>query len=116
MLDANKAFDRIQYCKLFRKLLDTKLPVIVVRFLLNLYTSQQAHVLWNGHFSQWFNIKNGVKQGGVLSPVLFCVYLDGLLRALKSAGYGCFVGHVFTSLVPLHMLMIWCCWHLHRML
>ena len=99
MLDATKAFDRIQYCKLFRKLLDRKLPVIVVRFLLNLYTSQQAHVLWNGHFSQWFDIKNGVKQGGVLSPVLFCVYLDGLLCALKSDGYGCFVGHVFTGAI-----------------
>jgi len=42
---------------------------IVVRFLLNLYTSQQAHVLWNGHFSQWFGIKNGVKRGGVITYI-----------------------------------------------
>ena len=56
-------------------------------------------MLWNGHFSQWFDIKNGVKQGGVLSPVLFCLYLDGLLYALKSAGYGCFDGHVFTGVI-----------------
>jgi len=46
-------------------------------------------VLWNGHFSEWFDIKNGVKQGGVISPVLFCVYLDGLLYALKRAVYCC---------------------------
>jgi len=32
MLDATKAFDRIQYCKLFRKLIHRKLPIIVVRF------------------------------------------------------------------------------------
>ena len=50
-------------------------------------------------FSQWFDIKNGVRQGGVFSPVLCCVYLDGLLYALKSAGYGCFVGHVFTGAI-----------------
>jgi len=32
---------------------------------------------------------NGVKQGGVLSPVLFCLYTDGLLVALSKAGVGC---------------------------
>jgi len=76
MLNATKAFDRSQYCKLFRKLLVRKLPVIVVRFVLNLYTSQQAHVLWNGHFSQLFDIKNGVKQGGRSSQSCFvlCVF------------------------------------------
>ena len=94
MLDATKAFDRIQYCKLFQKLLDRNLPVVVIRFLLNMYTAQQARVSWNSHFSPWFDIMNGVKQGGVLSPVLFCVYMDDLLTSLKCAGYGCYVGHV----------------------
>ena len=42
-------------------------------------------------FSPWFDIMNGVKQGGVLSPVLFCVYMDDLLTSLKCAGYGCYV-------------------------
>ena len=95
MLDATKAFDRIQYCKLFQKLLDRNLPVVVIRFLLNMYTAQQARVSWNSHFSPWFDIMNGVKQGGVLSPVLFCVYMDDLLTSRKCAGYGCYVGHVF---------------------
>ena len=49
---------------------------IVIRFLLNMYTAQQAHVSWNSHFSPWFDIMNGVKQGGVLSPVLFWRSLD----------------------------------------
>ena len=30
-----------------------------------------------------------MKQGGVLSPVLFCVYIDGLLNAVSEAGVGC---------------------------
>ena len=37
---------------------------------------------------------NGVKQGGVLSPRLFSVYIDELLTRLKHSGYGCMVGHV----------------------
>ena len=35
--------------------------------------------------SDYFLATHGVGQGGVLSPVLFCVYIDGLLTALASA-------------------------------
>jgi len=38
MLDASKAFDRVPYCKLFRKLISRKLPGGIIRFLLNMYT------------------------------------------------------------------------------
>ena len=87
MLDATKAFDRVQYCKLFRKLIDRKLPLVIIRFLLNMYTVHEVRVEWNGHYSRWFNIQNGVKQGGVLSTVLFCIYIDGLLSALRTAWF-----------------------------
>ena len=73
MLDASKAFDREQYCKLFQKLLSRQMPTVIVRFLLNMYTGHRTHVLWNSCESLWFNVCNGVKQGGVLSPVLFFV-------------------------------------------
>ena len=35
-----------------------------------------------------FVILCGVRQGGVLSPLLFSVYVDGLIRLLKHSGYG----------------------------
>ena len=40
---------------------------------------------------------HGVKQGGVLSPVLFCLYIDGLLVALSKAGVECFSGNNFVG-------------------
>jgi hypothetical protein len=40
---------------------------------------------------------NGVKQGGVLSPVLFCIYIDGLLVLLAKAGCGCYIGKHFMG-------------------
>jgi hypothetical protein len=51
-----------------------------------MYTNQQIRVLWNGVFSCTFSVKNGMKQGAIISPILFCVYLDVLLTELQAAG------------------------------
>ncbi len=32
--------------------------------------------------------------GGVISPILFCIYIDGLLVELEKSGVGCFMGHL----------------------
>ena len=64
-----------------------------------MYTSHVTQVLWNGIFSSPFLVENGVKQGGIVSPILFCVYLDGLLKMLKESKVGCFVGHLCVAAV-----------------
>ena len=40
-----------------------------------------------------FSVANGVRQGGVLSPLLFTVYIDDLLSQLEDAGIGCYWNH-----------------------
>ena len=52
---------------------------------------------WNGIFSNNFAVTNGVKQGGILRPILFCVYIDVLLLSLRDAGVGCFIGEFFVG-------------------
>ena len=53
-----------------------------------------VRVIWNGKCSSTFSVGNGVKLGGALSPVLFTVYLDGLIDELMGKGFGChFNGH-----------------------
>jgi len=59
--------------------------------MVNICTGQLVKVLWNGVYSQNFPVINGVKQGGILSPVLFCVYIDELLLALRQTNVGCFM-------------------------
>ena len=54
-------------------------------------------VRWGDCFSEPFSVSNGVRQGGVLSPVLFSVYLDGLLEELSESGVGCYWGHMFAG-------------------
>ena len=61
MLDATKAFDRVEYCKLVRLLLDKKLPAIVIRVLINMYLSHSTRVTWNGIMSNSFRVTTGVK-------------------------------------------------------
>ena len=42
-------------------------------------------------------VTNGVHQGGILSPVLFTVYLDELLQCLSTLNIGCHVGHHYVG-------------------
>jgi hypothetical protein len=96
-LDAPKAFDKVHYCKLFSRLIERNVPPLIIRVLLNMYSGQHVRVLWNGIFSCDFPVKNGVKQGGVISPILFCIYFDDVLCRLQRAGLGCFIGHLFVG-------------------
>ena len=54
---------------------------------------------WNGHRSSKFGVSNGVGQGGVLSPILFTVYIDDLLADLQKNGVGCFWNNHFAGAV-----------------
>ena len=47
--------------------------------------------------SGYFNLSNGVKQGGVLSPILFTIYIDQLLIDLKESGFGCYLNNTFMG-------------------
>jgi hypothetical protein len=96
-LDATKAFDRINYSKLFNVLLNRKLPCFIIRLLLCFYLNNFVSIAWNGALSDAFQATNGVKQGGVLSPVLFCVYIDNLLVELSNSGIGCFIGSSYVG-------------------
>ena len=54
---------------------------------------------WGDTRSDRFPISNGTRQGSIASPSLWSVYLDPLLKALRSAGVGCHVGGVFLGVM-----------------
>ncbi len=62
-----------------------------------LYINQKLRVRWESTHSPDFNVTNGVKQGGVISPILFCIYMDGLSHELENSGVGCYMGEVFVG-------------------
>lgn len=98
-LDASKAFDRVNHSRLFDKLIKRNLPPVVVRALLSWYNNQHVSVRWKSCYSDSFSVANGVRQGGVLSPILFTVYIDDLLLQLEKAGIGCFWNHHYVGAV-----------------
>ena len=97
LLDASKAFDRVQYVRLFHLLHDRGLCARISLLLAFLYTNQCMSVRWKSCLSQSFDCTNGIKQGGVLSPTLFCIYFDELLTRLKKCGAGCYLGNQFVG-------------------
>ena len=52
---------------------------------------------WGKSMSGTSTVSNGVKQGGVLSPILFIIYVDELLSRLQMTKVGCHVGHTFCG-------------------
>jgi hypothetical protein len=69
-----------------------------------MYINHTTRVAWNGIFSDRFVVKNGVKQGGILSPVLFCIYFDDLISELTKANIGCFIGNLFVGILAMLMM------------
>ena len=88
LLDLKKAFDKVKFSILFSKLLDKGMPKLYVRLLIIMYINQSCKVRWNASMSASFSIVNGVRQGAVLSPSLFSLYIDKLLVSLESSGWG----------------------------
>ena len=92
LLDFSKAFDKVNFKMLFKKLIERKIPFIFLRLLMYIYVKQTCYVKWNTKRSSTFEVKNGVRQGAILSPTLFCAYLDVLLKTLRNSGLGCQIG------------------------
>ena len=97
LLDCSKAFDMCSFEIIFKKLMDRKLPAIIVRCLAYVYQEQTAWVKWGGANSSPFGVLNGTRQGSVLSPCIFSVYMDELLQELRQLGVGCHVGGIFMG-------------------
>ena len=92
LLDASKAFDKVAFNVLFNELRNRSMCPRITKLLYYMYTNQVCTVKWNNELSDCFNVPNGVKQGVVISPLLFSCYIDNLFSQLQHSGLGCHVG------------------------
>ena len=70
---------------------------MIIRLLEYWYSSQLVYVQWGGFLSSSFGVSNGVKQGGILSPVLFNIYMDELSLRLQKSNVGCNCNGLFIN-------------------
>ena len=91
-IDASKAFDRVNHGKLFLKLSKSGVPGFLIRILVYWYSHQAMRVRWGSVTSDPFHVTNGVRQGGILSPFLFNMYMNDLSLILNASGTGCRIG------------------------
>ena len=96
-LDASKAFDRVNHCKLFDKLAKRGIPNYILRILIFWYDKQKMCVKWGCLTSELFPVSNGVRQGSILSPHFFNVYVDDLSTKLSILNIGCVMGEFIIN-------------------
>ena len=98
-LDCSKGFDKVNHSGLFIKLMKRNIPICFLNLLIYWYSNLSSLVKWNGVFSETFRVYSGVRQGGVLSPRLFIVYIDDLIQQLKKLKIGCHIINIFLACI-----------------
>ena len=80
---------------LFKIISKTGVRPTLLKLLFNMYSQQTMFVRSDKVVSQFFEAGNCVRQGGIVSPILFTLNLD--VDILKPSGFGCYDGNVFVS-------------------
>jgi exonuclease III len=88
-LDISKAFDKVNLFVLLCKLMDRNIPNYVINVLYDWFSNNYITVKWLNILSSRCPVNSGVRQGGVLSPVLFAIYVDDILVKLRKSRLGC---------------------------
>ena len=97
LYDLQKAFDSVEYPMLLEILYNAGVNGKMWRLRKSWYTGGSCQVKLDGMLSQSFHVKRGVKQGSVLSPALFLLVMDPLLKQLQTSGLGLSVNRYYAG-------------------
>ena len=78
------------------------MPVKILRLIIDIYVGQSTRISWDNVYCLYTNylqLLNGVKQGGVLSAKLFTLYIDGFFT---ESGYGCHINNTCMCALDNH--------------
>jgi len=87
-IDVKKAFDRVFRAGLWQRVADEGVKGKMWRVLRSIYETVESCVTIDGETTSWFPIDTGVRQGCVLSPLLYALFINGLVKELNALGVG----------------------------
>lgn len=87
-LDASKAFDKVERTRLWNKLFDAKICSAVIFAIIAYYDSLKLQVQNGNEKSEYFETSVGVRQGGIMSPKLYNMYSNKLIRVVNDTRTG----------------------------
>ena len=93
-LDAKSAFDVVSHTSLMRKLFHIGIDGQCWNLTDSRHSNAETVVKWDGQFSDSFEIRQGVRQGGILSTDMYKVYNNKLLDRLESVMLGIRIGGI----------------------
>ena len=97
LYDLQKAYDSVEYAVLLDRLFEVGVNGRTWRLLRSWYDGAECQVKYGGSLSESFVVGRGVKQGSILSPTLFLMVMDPLLKALESSRLGLSVNNHFAG-------------------
>src|SRR6266498_5108279 len=95
--DLSKAYDRVDLTILRQDMQRVKIPLNCINFILDFFTSRKNAVLTKGGLSEFYDVKIGIDQGEVISPLLWCIYFDPLLCEINSLNCGYQISHIWMK-------------------
>lgn len=87
-IDFERAFDALKREAIWKALANRRIPHKIIRLIKELYNNIETRILHSGSLSEPVRIKHGVKQGCPLSPLLFNIVLDDVMREITSTPRG----------------------------
>lgn len=93
-IDFKKAFDRVKHNKLMEVMVMAGIPSAELNLIQNLYWHETAVVKTGNNISNQFHIRKGVRQGCILSPILFNLYSEYLITEAIGDSKGVAIGGI----------------------
>ena len=98
-IDFSKAYDRVDRTLLWGKLIKLGISGRMLKALKSLYNEVKCAVRINGQISDWFDVKIGLKQGCILSPLLFNIFINDLAQTVNNLECGASYGEGDVSIL-----------------